>query len=126
MLRFIPGYLLIVALLISSKPASCQNRHALLIGIDKYAAPAGYVPSKEGRGQFSNLEGCRNDVLAMQSVIVSRFGFPESNIDTLLNVAATRQRILASMESLLEGSRQGDVAFIFSPGTAALTGTACL
>lgn len=116
MLRFIPGYLLIVALLISSKPASCQNRHALLIGIDKYAAPAGYVPSKEGRGQFSNLEGCRNDVLAMQSVIVSRFGFPESNIDTLLNVAATRQSILASMESLLAGSKQGDVAFIFFAG----------
>ncbi|MFN8244757.1 MAG: caspase family protein [Ferruginibacter sp.] len=114
MLRFIPGYLLIVALLISSKPANCQNRHVLLIGIDHYAAPAGYVSSKVGRA---------NSVISKDAVMMywrefycCAFDF-NSNMDTLLNAAATRQRILASMESLLAGgSKQGDVAFIFFAG----------
>jgi len=94
-----------------------QNKYALLIGIDHYAPPQGYVPSGSvGRLNFPNLEGCINDVNAMYSVITSRFNFFQKDIDTLLNEKATRENILQSMDDLLKKCKPGDIAFIYYAG----------
>ncbi len=47
-----------------------QNKHALLIGINKYS----YLPPQY------KLNGCINDIEMMASLLEENFGFPESNI----------------------------------------------
>jgi Caspase domain len=94
-----------------------QQQRALLIGIDHYAPPAGYTPSTSaGRLDYKDLDGCRNDVMAIHSIITSKFGFDQKNVDTLLNDSATRDGILNAMNQLLAKSNKGDIAFIYYAG----------
>ncbi|HEX7458670.1 MAG TPA: caspase family protein, partial [Ginsengibacter sp.] len=94
-----------------------QQQRALLIGIDHYAPPPGYTPSTSvGRLDFKDLEGCKNDALAIYSIIISKFGFDQKNIDTLFDNAATRDGILNAMKQLLVNSNNGDIAFIYYAG----------
>ena len=94
-----------------------QQQRALIIGIDHYAPPPGYTPSTtSGRLIYPNLEGCKNDALAIYSIITSKFGFDPNNIDTLLDESATRDGILNAMKQLLEKSNPGDIAFIYYAG----------
>jgi Caspase domain len=94
-----------------------QQQRALLIGIDRYTPPAGYTPSPSvGRLDFKDLEGCKNDALAIYSIITSKFGFDQKNIDTLFNNTATRDGILNAMKQLLKNSNSGDIAFIYYAG----------
>ncbi len=98
-----------------------QEQRALLIGIDQYAPPAGIMPyANSGRIDFPNLEGCKNDVLSVQSVIVSKFNFSDKNIDTLFDNSATRDGILNAMKKLMESSKPGDIAFIYYAGHGSL------
>ena len=90
---------------------------SLLIGINHYSPPLNYKPSTNvGRLDFPDLHGCRNDVMAMYSVIVSRFNFKGKNIDTLMDDVATRDGILHAMNDLLQKCNSGDIAFIFYAG----------
>lgn len=94
-----------------------QNQYALLIGINHYAPPAGYIPSTNiGRLDFPNLEGCRNDMDAMYSIIKSEFHFNNNNIDTLIDETATRDGILNAMKNLIAKCKPGDIAFIYYAG----------
>src|SRR5271154_5332196 len=94
-----------------------QNQYALLIGINNYSPPPNYKPSTNvGRLNFPDLQGCRNDVMAMYSVIVSRFNFKIKNIDTLMDDLATRDAVLHAMNDLLQKCNSGDIAFIFYAG----------
>lgn len=94
-----------------------QQQRALLIGIDEYAPPAGYTASAaNGRIDYPNLSGCKNDANALYSIITSRFGFDVKNVDTLFDKAASREGILVAMKKLLESSTAGDIAFIYYAG----------
>lgn len=94
-----------------------QQQRALLIGINSYTPPKGVTPSPpKGREGFHDLEGSKNDALAMQSLIVSKFGFDNKNIDTLFDQQATRKAILDGINDLLSKSAPGDIAFIYYAG----------
>jgi hypothetical protein len=94
-----------------------QNQYALLIGINHYAPPPGYVPSSSvGRLDFPDLNGCRNDLDAVYSIIRSRFYFAAQNIDTLVDESATRVGILHAIDHLLRRCNAGDIAFIYYAG----------
>ncbi len=109
-------WLLIIPWLISL-PTYAQLQRALLIGIDHYSPPAGYTPENaNGRSGYINLGGCRNDALAIYSIITSKFGFDQKNIDTLYNESATREGILNATQRLLSESNAGDIAFIYYAG----------
>ena len=102
---------------ISNLISFSQNQYALLIGINHYSPPQNYKPSTNiGRLDFQDLHGCRNDVLAMYSVIVSRFNFNAKHIDTLMDDFATRDGILHGMNDLLQKCNSGDIAFIYYAG----------
>ena len=86
-------------------------RFALLIGVEKYA---NLSPGEQ-------LNGCANDVAAMQSLLKQRFGFADEQIRTLVNSRATGKAIRAELQRLAEqiralpaGSDQAQVVFHFS------------
>ena len=110
--------------------SSSQNKYALLIGIDTYQpagakikVPAGVKPV--GRFatdlEFDNLKGPTNDVATMRTLLTGeRFGFPEKNIDVLLDGAATHDAILARLKKdLVDDRKSGDtvVFYISSHGS---------
>lgn len=92
------------------------EKYALVIGINQYEAPPGYVPAGTGRSSFLNLKGCINDANAMYAVLNSRFQFQQQQIDTLYNTSATRQGILDAMKRLLGKVKAGDYAVIYYAG----------
>ena len=103
--------------------ATTANKYALLIGIDTYEpagakvkVPAGVKPV--GRFavdlEFSNLKGPVNDVATMRTLLTSeRFGFPEKNIDVLMDGAATHDAILARLKKDLVDDRKSGDAVVF-------------
>lgn len=96
--------------------AAAQEKRGLIIGIDKYLPPAGAKIAGTARSQFRNLDGCVNDGRAMHSVLLSRFAFPASGVDTLFNEKANRAAILQKMNTLLEKTQAGDIVLIFYAG----------
>jgi len=82
-------------------------RYALLIGIATYADPS--IPA---------LRGPLNDVQLMHELLVQRHGFPEANIVTLTDAAATRQGILAALDALAEKTKPADSVMIYYSGHA--------
>ncbi|OQY96635.1 MAG: hypothetical protein B6D37_01555 [Sphingobacteriales bacterium UTBCD1] len=97
--------------------AFAQQQRALLVGIDQYKPPPGYSAiNTDGRTDYPNLSGCKNDAAAIYSIITSRFGFRPGNIDTLFDHSATRDGILNAMKKLLGESNAGDMAFIYYAG----------
>ncbi|MEO7394059.1 MAG: caspase family protein [Chitinophagaceae bacterium] len=103
-------------LLTASLISQAQEKRALLIAIDKYVPPVTYKPTATGRSKFTDLNGCVNDARSMQSIIVSKFQFNPSLVDTIYNEAANRSGILKQMNALLEKSKPNDIAFIFYAG----------
>ena len=94
-----------------------QGKYALLIGINQYAPPADYkVEASNGRIDFPNLEGCRNDVASVKSLLRSKFSFDERYIDTLYDKNATRDHILTAFNDLLNKAKKGDIVFIYYAG----------
>jgi hypothetical protein len=108
-------YLLLLCLHIS---ISCfaQQKKALIIGIDTYELPAGETNENTTRKAFANLKGCKNDALAMRSVVMSRFGFDSTGIQTLFDRDATHDAILKAIDALLQSCKKGDIAFIYYAG----------
>jgi hypothetical protein len=66
------------------------NRYALLIGVQKY----------KNLPEGQQLNGCRNDVLNMQDLLVKRLGFDPAHITVLLDEDATGAAIRQQMQAL--------------------------
>jgi hypothetical protein len=95
---------------------TAQEKRALIIGIDDYSTPASYVPPSGKRVSFNSLDGCVNDARSIHSVVVSKFRFKPSLVDTLYNKAADRATIIKKLEELLEKSEANDIAFLYYAG----------
>src|SRR5271166_2046381 len=72
--------------------------YALLIGINAYL-------------HVRSLSGCVNDVEAMGTALVERFGFEPGNVEVLTGAQATRDGILAAFNRLVDRPATGDVVF---------------
>ncbi len=79
------------------------TKRALLIGINKYRA----VPK---------LQGSLNDIETMKQVLVSRWGFPESNIRFLIDEQATREGILSALTQFVKEAGPHDTVYIHYSG----------
>ena len=80
------------------------GRRALLIGIDTYEA-------------VSPLRGPANDAEDMAEFLVEQAGFQRRDLRILLNGEATRDNILAAVESwLIQGTRPGDDVVLYFSG----------
>lgn len=89
---------------------SAQIKRALLIGIDQYI-------SNDSQGyKIPNLEGCKNDALAIKSLITNRYRFTDKNITELYDHNATRIEILNALEQILKISKENDVVLIYYAG----------
>jgi hypothetical protein len=78
-------------------------KRALLIGINDYKA----VPS---------LRGSINDVETMREVLVTRWGFADTNVKLLTDQAATRAGILAALEDLVSSAGPNDTVYLHYSG----------
>jgi hypothetical protein len=105
----------IVCLSVMALPASAKTSRALIIGIDLYK-PANDKTENTTRVLWRNLNGCVNDAMAIKDLVVARYSFPEENIRTLFNQAASREKILAELNYLLATAEKGDVVFIYYAG----------
>ncbi|HMI77526.1 MAG TPA: caspase family protein, partial [Ferruginibacter sp.] len=103
-------------IILSAYTSTAQEKRALLIGIDDYSTPTGYVPPSGKRAFFNSLDGCVNDARSVHSVVVSKFRFKSSMVDTLYNKAADRASILNKLEELLQKSEPNDIAFLYYAG----------
>jgi hypothetical protein len=112
-------------LLGTAAPARAEGRRAVVVGIDKYApSPGGTATSatsgasaRAGRAGWSNLDGAVNDAEAIRQVLVSRFGFRESDVHVLTNAEATRDRIVTAIRTwLIDSAAPGDVGVFFYAG----------
>src|SRR5438067_750366 len=112
----------------SSADCRAETRRALLVGINAYEPSATTAPSEsekkvveskpnKGRGSFFNLDGCLNDVAAMQETLITRLGFKAENIRVLTDSQAKRDSILAAFqEHIIDEAAAGDVCFFFYAG----------
>lgn len=83
-----------------------RNIYALLVGIDEYINPV------------SSLNGCVNDILAIQEYLQGRVttdGY-QLHIRTLLNQDATRQAVINGFRQHLRQADCEDVAFFYYAG----------
>ena len=109
-------WILLVMVLNLAQILLAQEKRALIIGIDTYNPLPNEKITSGYRSTFSDLEGCKNDALSIKSIITSRYGFDEKNIDSLFNEKATRDNILNAIQRLLANSGANDVAFIYYAG----------
>lgn len=90
-----------------------QKKYALLIGIDEYI-PEGKSAVKNFR--LGNLDGCINDVEAINEILITKFGFKNTEIKILLNANAGRDSIINNFKNLANTAKKGDNVFIFYAG----------
>lgn len=101
--------LLLCSIQVIAGPVAGERR-AIVIGIDKYN------PQNEMNARWINLDGCVNDANSFRDLLVARYGFKFSSVDTLFNAQATRVSILDHFKQLLDQSRQGDYVVIYYAG----------
>jgi hypothetical protein len=106
-------------------PGSAPTVRALLIGIAHYSLALKNQPrgghargaGKEGAAQPEDLNGPLNDVEALRSVLVTRFGVDPANITVMTETEATRDHVLQGIRRyLLEPAKAGDFAFLYYSG----------
>jgi hypothetical protein len=85
--------------------SAAPAHHALLIAINEYASP-----------DIPRLRGPHNDIEMIHKLLVSRFGFQESEIATILDAQATRAGILAALRELVQKSGPDDVVYVHYSG----------
>ncbi|MDH3503830.1 MAG: caspase family protein [Nitrospirota bacterium] len=78
-------------------------RRALLIGIGKYQV-------------LPRLPGSKNDIDLVHQVLVSRYGFSEQDIHTVMDEAATREGMLAAFNRIVKEAGPNDVVYIHYSG----------
>lgn len=111
--RFRSLVLLALGVLLAS-PGAAQTRRALLVGIGTYTRPAAGAPAPTRT--LRPLDGPRNDVEAMRSLLVTRYGVSSGDIATLLDGAATRRALLGALDSLVRTAAAGDDVLFFYAG----------
>lgn len=84
--------------------------HALLIGISDYPGT-----------RFPRLQGPKNDIPLVRTLLVSRLGVPEQNITPLLDARATHTGIQKAFASLAERVQPGDLVYIHFSGHGSYT-----
>jgi hypothetical protein len=109
---------LIVAMIamITTVPVAAEER-ALLIGINDYLAND--VDASQTKGQSwipEDLNGALNDVALMRHTLLTRFGFDESNITSLLDEDATRENMLKVMREFAASTQPGDIVYFHFSG----------
>ena len=103
-IRFSVGaWLLALAALAVAPSRVYADRYAVVVGINEY--PGGNA-----------LNGCVNDANNMKAYLVQH-GFPEQNIQMVLDKAATKKGILDALDKVLvQKSKAGDVVVFFYSG----------
>ena len=121
---------MLFVLALSTVAEAQDNKRALLIGINTYEIPGEVVRTNQpeqtttsasaqraasSRG-WTSLRGTVNDVTAMKNVLITRFGFKDENITVLLDEEATRDNILAALQTVLvdETIPGDDVFFLYA------------
>lgn len=100
---------LAVLLLLVGLSGYAQKKHALIIGINDYYDAKG-VKSKE------SLNGPVNDANAIRDLLIKKFGYKSSEIDTIYNAAATRENIINGLRKKIAACKPGDVMFFYFSG----------
>ncbi|MDM8548560.1 caspase family protein [Desulfobacterales bacterium HSG2] len=80
------------------------GRYALLIGIGAYLDPG------------AELEGPRHDIVALDRLLKTRFGFASDNIRTVTDRQATKAGILNALRNLGRVTSPGDFIFLYFSG----------
>lgn len=108
---------LLAILLVGTPTVALAENRALLIGINDYLANDVDASQTEGQTWIpEDLNGAANDVAIMRQILLTRFGFAEQNITTILDQDATRENMLKAMREFVASTRPGDVAYIHFSG----------
>jgi hypothetical protein len=107
-IAFVAGLLMIAAIhdeIAAQLPTFNDGgrKRALMIGINDYRA----VPK---------LQGSLNDIETIKQVLITRWGFEESNIQSLVNEKATRDDILAALKQFVSETKPLDTIYIHYSG----------
>src|SRR5680860_452395 len=87
-----------------SDEAGITNKRALIIGISDYNSPK------------LTLRYADDDAELFYDYLKNIEQLPEEHIDTLFNHNATAGRIYASLQSLVETTKEGDLTYIYFAG----------
>jgi hypothetical protein len=102
--------LLFIAVLCAfSLSVNAQKKYALIVGINNYYEKKGVVSEV-------SLHGSVNDANSIKDLLIKKFGFKRSNIDTLYDADATRDNIVAGLKKKLRQCRAGDVMVFYYSG----------
>jgi hypothetical protein len=99
----------VIALCFLSSLVNGQNKYALVIGINNYYEVKGVVSEV-------SLHGSINDANSIKSLLINKFGFKKSNIDTLYDGNASRDNIIAALKKKLRQCKPGDVMVFYYSG----------
>lgn len=102
-MRLIQPFALLTLALSASLAWAAPKKVALLVGV-------GTVPSMQV------LQGPSHDVLALQDVLVQRWGFAATDVKTLTDKAATRAAITQALQALVQRTQPGDEVFLYLSG----------
>ena len=105
--------LFIFSLILSS---FAQKKHALIIGINNYKPANAILSSSKAARNWRNLDGCVNDANAIKDMVMAKYSFAETDIQTLFNEQASREAIITQFKNLVKTAKKGDIVFIFYAG----------
>jgi Caspase domain/Domain of unknown function (DUF4384) len=98
--------ILMIGVLVLMASSTVARDRALLIGIDDYESPIA-----------KDLEGCENDTKLLRDFLISKFGFKDQDIKTLVNESATEASIKRYVQEwLIDGTKWGDRVFFAYSG----------
>lgn len=96
---------ILIAYLLSTTSMTYAKNVALLIGVSDYK----YL-------EKNDLDGPKNDVKALQSVLIKNWQFKPENIVTLIDSQATQQGIINALNNLEQQTESGDEILIYLSG----------
>jgi hypothetical protein len=97
---------LVLCLSLTALPASAAQKWALLIGVGDYI-----------HGTELDLKGPPEDVLRMEELLLSKFGYDAGNIRKLVDSDATKSNIVDAMRDwLIPSAKAGDTVLIYFSG----------
>ena len=108
--------LLLFSILLPNSIIEAQTRRAFLVGINNYEPTI--KPQSKCRKDWWNLNGCINDVKAMEGMLLSpAFRFKPENIHLLTDQRATKENILSGIKKyLIEEVQPGDICLFYYSG----------
>jgi hypothetical protein len=102
MKKLIKKVLFVIFLAISTHAFSAPQ--ALLIGVGQYQNPS------------FNLEGPKNDVLALEQVLIEKWGFNKNTVTKLVDAQASHDEIIKALKSIKAKTQSGDQVYIYFSG----------